>query len=65
MAVSRPQIAVKAEAEAEVARADVRSAPHLGTVSNDEHQIYAVPDALALHTRRARVLEGTRERHHL
>lgn len=35
MAFSRPQIAVKAEAEAEVARADVRSAPQLGTVSND------------------------------
>lgn len=36
MAFSRPQIAVKAEAEAEVARADVRSAPHFGTVSNDD-----------------------------
>jgi S-adenosylmethionine decarboxylase len=34
MVVSHPQIAVNAEAEAE-ARAEVRSAPHLGTVSNE------------------------------
>lgn len=36
MAFSHPQIAVNAEAEAEVARADVRSAPHLGAPSNDD-----------------------------
>lgn len=36
MAFLHPQIAVKAEAEAEVARADVRSAPQLGAISNDD-----------------------------